>query len=196
MKFKQDAPLWMGVAGLTLAGVLGAWLPIVNRGRSIEQAIAGLESELAKPTDSPERISKLRAQVERLEERGRGRTAEIPKDSEVAKLVQDLSASLDRLGLARREITTGSPRPVDQAMSLPVTVMVSGDFGSLVSLLRQIEQFPRLVRVDRMKIGAPSRAKSDEPADGMLRADLVLNAFYLGNESTTQANAGSKGDAP
>lgn len=196
MKLRQDAPLWMGVAGLTLAGVLGAWLPIINRGRSIEQAIAGLESELAKPADTPERINKLRAQVEKLESRGRGRTADIPRDSEVAKLVQDLSASLDTLGITRREITTGSPRPVDQALSLPVTVMVSGDFGSLVSLLRQIEQFPRLVRVDRMKLGPASRTKGEEPTDGMLRADLVLNAFYLGSDAPAQASAGAKESTP
>ncbi len=196
MKLSQDAPLWIGVMGLALAGVLGGWLPIVNRGRSIEQAIAGLESELAKPTDSPERINKLRAQVARLEERGRGRTAVIPKDHEVAKLVQDLSASLDTLDLVRREITTGSPRQVDQALSLPVTVMVSGDFGSLVSLLREIEQSPRLVRVDRLKLGPASRTKSEEPADRMLRADVVLNAFYLGANTPTQANAGAKESTP
>lgn len=177
MKTRAELMLSGGVALLTVAGTAGLWLPIMHRSSQITAEIRKLEADLAKPSDSPERIETLRQQAEQLERRGAGRTAEIPDEAGVADLVKSISARLDAMNLPKREITTGATRQLDEASTLPVTMMLEGPFLSIVDMVREIEGLPRLVRVQRVRIARTDRGKFED-AGNQLRADLVLDAFY------------------
>jgi len=75
-------------------------------------------------------------------------------------------------------------------------MMVEGSFESIIRLLRDSESLPRLARVQRLRLAqATDRGRRDTPlAEGTLRADLVLDAFYGKPEEPAPASsAGSKG---
>lgn len=174
----SNRSLALGFAALVLGGSAIAVLPPTLARSHLRRELETLEVELAKPVDGPEVVDRLTADLATLREFGKGRMTPIPAESDVAGLMGVLSGILTDLGLDRRDITTRAPKTFDGAHSMPVTVVLTGDFTSVYRAVARIEDLPRLVRVERLRVALDNHREHDPQRDGVVRADLSIDAFY------------------
>ncbi len=169
-----------GGAWLLLVGIASAgWIvPVYAESARLEREIAELEAELAKPADGPEVIERLATQVTQLEALMHERMRPIPDDSDVAGLMLELSLVLDELGLVEREVTTGAPKQLDEARSMPMSVLLRGEFLSIYAAVRHIEALPRLVRVQHVRILTDRSRQALPNRTGVVEAELVIEVFF------------------
>lgn len=172
--------LWPA-SGWLLMVALGVGLliaPSARKRMAIAAETRNLEQELSKPTDGPEVIERLTRDLSRLRALGEGRMTPIPASSDVAGLMQSLSGTLGELGLEKREVTTRPPKSFDDAMSMPVTIALSGPFPKVYEAVRSIEFLPRLVRVERLMVRHDAPPGEEISRDAVVRAELSIDAFF------------------
>lgn len=175
---RQTALLGAGWLGLLAAGVGLAVVPTWRSLQRLRADIVELRSEASKPTDGPEVIRALEAELEALTLLGANRTTPIPNDSDVAGLMRDFSAMLDELGLTRRELTTGVPRQLDEASSMPMSMNLEGNFPQIYEAARYIESLPRLVRVQRFRVQSSTPGSGAVDRTAPVKAELLIDVFY------------------
>ncbi len=175
---RQTLLLGAGWLGVLAAGVGLALVPASRSVQRVRAEIAELRAEAAKPTDGPEVMQALQAELEALTALGANRTTPIPNDSDVAGLMRDFSAMLDELGLTRREMTTGVPRQLDEASSMPMSMNLEGSFPQIYEAARYIESLPRLVRVQRFRVQSPSLGSGSIDRSAPVKAELLIDVFY------------------
>lgn len=172
--------MWLAVGwvGLAVAGV-GTLIVPASLARSRQSTeIAALKITLAQPTDGPEVIDRLKADLEQLRAFGRGRITHIPPDPETAGLMQSISSILVEHGIESREVTTRPARPHGDAWSLPLTLAVSGPFLDVLSVIEKIEAIQRLLRTERLVIRTLGEGADTASRTGMVRAEFSIEAFY------------------
>lgn len=184
MNRQQHLWLAVGLGLFVVAALAGAWFPMIRARATLLDEARRLEQELAKPQDGPDRIARLRANMERLTALSRGRTAVIPASSDIAGLVQSISGTLDQLALSKREITTGAVRHLDGASALPVSITLDGSFQRVIKAIRSVEGLPRLVRVHRLRMESTPPGKQEDGPTGLLHVELVIDAFYGGDAAS------------
>lgn len=189
MKDRTTAVLSAGFLALAGAGAgLLVW-PAYAGMRGHSREIARLRTELAKPTSDPEVIAALASELESLRALGEARMTPIPLDADIAGLMEDLSGALEGLGIDRREITTGSTKLFDEASSLPVSVSLQGEFLKVYGLVRHLEELPRLVRVERLRVSTGQGGAVTAGAGGDLRAEINLEVFFAPRDVRSLASA-------
>jgi len=170
--------LGAGWVGVLAVGIGFAILPAWRSSQRLRAEIVELRTEASKPTDGPEVIRALETELEALVVLGANRTTPIPVDSDVAGLMRDFSAMLDELGLTRRELTTGVPRQLDEASSMPMSMNLEGNFPQIYEAARYIESLPRLVRVQRFRVQSPSLGTGAVDRTAPVKAELLIDVFY------------------
>lgn len=176
----RKADLWLaaGWAGLVAAGVGLLIVPGVREDSRLRKEIDGLTAELAKPANGPEVIERLSMDLRTLREFGKGRMTPIPAESDVAGLMKSLSTTLQELGLDQRDVTTRSPKVLEDASSMPMSVTLSGPFPRIYEALAGIESLPRLVRMERLRISQDEARSGKFDRTGRVRAELSVEAFF------------------
>ncbi len=198
---RSDLALSAGLGLLAAAAAGLSVMPQMHRERSLGTQIDGLQAELAKPDGGPELVRRLESDLTTLREFGKGRMTPIPADSEVAGLMKSISATLDSLGLDKRDITTRTPKAFEGASSMPVTITLVGPFLQIVAAVESIETLPRLVRVERFRTAHEDVKQGRANRSGLVRAELSIDAFYnptgasSGGESATRASAKPEAEA-
>ena len=77
-----------------------------------------------------------------------------------------------------REIKMGAATEMERATSIPMTVMIRGDFAGVFAALSEIETMDRLIRVRRLKIGNDNGRARELVRDGVVTATLTMDVFY------------------
>jgi Tfp pilus assembly protein PilO len=168
----------IGLGVMMLGGLVLLVMPAHQSRQHLRDEIVALEEELSKPNSSPELIARLEDQLGRLEALRDQRMKPIPDDRDVAGLVRDLSEMLDDLRLTEREITTGASKDLDEATSMPMSVMLRGPFPAIAEAVERIESLERLVRVQRLRVTAGRSGKGTVDRGGSVRADIMIEVFY------------------
>lgn len=167
------------VAGVLLLGSALFVVPAWRAESRVRSEVGEFERELRQAANPPEVIQKLEARLGRVRDAGDERMKPIPEQSDVSGLMRRLSEMLDELGLDRRDLTTGRPREHDEAMSLPMSVMVEGPYPRVIEAVSRIEGLERLVRVQRLRLrSARAETPGEVRRDGTVRADILLEVFY------------------
>lgn len=176
---RADLLLLGGVAAIVVGGAALGVAPRLRHRVWLGEEIARLELELAKPTGGPEVVRRLEDDLEQLRRFGEGRMTPIPRDADMAGLMSALSETLAVHGIDRRDIVTRDPRRMEGASSLPVSMTMEAPFSSVYSALTGIEAFPRLVRIERLKLsrGRPASGGAIDRS-GVIRAEVAISAFF------------------
>lgn len=174
----SNRSLGVGFLALLLGGTAIAVLPPALARSHLKAELETLGLELLKPVDGPDVVDRLTHDLQGLRDFGKGRMTPIPTDNDVAGLMGMLSAILTDLGLERRDITTRSPKTFDGANSMPVTVVINGDFTKVYEAISRIESLPRLVRVERLRVALDDHREHEPQREGLVRAELSIDAFY------------------
>ena len=112
------------------------------------------------PQDIQATITKANAIVEK-----------IPADNDISELLSSLGRDLDNNQTTDRQLTTGRATG-DVIQQIPIQVRFSGSFDSTCRLLRRLDEYPRLIRVDQMTM-----QRIPEDATAKLNVELNLSTF-------------------
>lgn len=178
MMRKSDIWLTLGWIAMTGSIALFMVLPHARQRQQLVGDVLRLRTELNAPDQAPELIREIEASLEVLEEFRAGRVTKIPEESDVAGLMQSISRTLSELRLDQRDITTNRPKALEYASSLPVSVTLTGSFPRIFRALEKIETLPRLIRVDRLKISAPTSGNGSIDRTGEVRAEMSVSTFF------------------
>jgi len=184
---KSDVMLscgWLVITGSVFGVVL---LPSAKKEQALLSEIARLRADLTQPTSGPEMIARLSSDLEALKEFGRGRMTPIPKQSNIAGLMASISHILDELGLEQSDITTKPAKQLDFASAMPVSVTLEGSFQKIYLAISRIEQLPRLIRVDRLRVSVPQTPNLSVDRSGTVRAEISLSAFFAPRDLAASA---------
>lgn len=192
----HNSNLALGVGlGLCLLGGFALIVrPAYVSARALDHEIESKRAELARPGSGPETIERLAHQLTALRALGKERMTPIPEDSAVATLVRSLSESFDDLGLNDREVSTGAPKQLEEASSLPMTIAISGGFPAIHGALARIESLDRLVRVQRLRVAGEGKTRDGFDRSGRVRADIQLDVFYAPRQVSGVSAATSGGE--
>lgn len=179
MSGRQTIMLAVGLAMLTILGVAALIYPEIRMAALARAETTGFKAELAKPNAGPDTIQLLRERLDLLERVGDDRITPIPDQPDLAGLMRRMSAMFEESGIEPPQLTTGVPQPDNGAMSMPMTVVATGNFVAITEAVRSIESLPRLVRVRRVRLSTESNTRRGPiDRDAIVRADLLLDVFY------------------
>lgn len=176
---RSTLKLWGGLVALLGAGAAVLW-PHWTQVRDLRDERSALGRRAALSDDGAAAVRRLEAELQTVQARAVSFVTPIPSDSDVASLIRQLSGMLDGLGISEREITTGAAVKDEDVSSMPMSVRIAGEFGSVYAAVRWIEGLPRLVRVQRVKIEADRPgAKADvRKTAGRVKAELLIDVFF------------------
>ncbi|PYN53581.1 MAG: hypothetical protein DMD92_20135, partial [Candidatus Rokuibacteriota bacterium] len=169
-------------AGLAASVVIGGWLFVVapilqaNRGAADlaparEQAVQRRHDLIARKAAIAAELEAMTARVDALSERLLSSATPAVAASELQKIVKDLAAQ------AKTEVRSERILPTTERgelIEVPVEITVSGEIRELVDLLGKLDEAPKLLVMQDLRIRVVNIAQPKE-----LLATLTLSGFVL-----------------
>lgn len=167
-------------AGLLGAATAGAGLlvyPAWRAAASVRVEIAQAQRQIGSRDDRPAELERERETLVRLEAFAAEHTRPLPGQSDVASLVRGLSVYLDELGIASREVATGTPTRSGPITVMPMTLTMRCDFLGACAVVVHVESLPRLVRIRRFRLAHEKGDSAEASLSAPLKAELLLEVL-------------------
>ncbi len=169
---------------LLIAVPLSAWWFVFEpNDQRNQQMIKQIESRRAKLNELNRitgTIGDLRREITSLQEAITVLHSKLPSEKEMDKVIQEIwnlarnnnltPLSVKTLNKTSDKIFTGSSSPHAEQ---PVRIVVDGDFIGFYAFLQELESRPRIMRIHKIKL-----EKSDNAADGHVKADFAMSIFF------------------
>lgn len=97
---------------------------------------------------------------------------QLPQHVEWGQFLNDITLLRDQAGLRDCHIIPTGAKPNDLFVEFPIHVKFEGDFLSVFSFLRQMEQMQRLTRVRDLTV------RTKQPGSGVVDVSLSMNIYY------------------
>ena len=175
MRLTRDSLIVLGiVAAITVTYVV----VVYRRQSSTLEAVGGeaaecrrqLEGDLVKTAPIPHMARDIETMKRRFDKDWQRR---LPQRQELAGFLREISTHLSEAGL-RSDATVIEPgRPTRGTLynRLPITMKFEGDFLSLASFLKRVDDMTRLTRIEKLRI-VPD-------ADGdLLKIEVGMNIYF------------------
>jgi Tfp pilus assembly protein PilO len=127
--------------------------------------LAKLQEESAAYRRTAEQVTALRSQLKRFAE-------QVPYQPDLGLLLSEIGKELAGGAASEREILTFPTVAGSPLNRVPVSLRFKGTTASAVALLRQIENYNRLTRIDRIVL-----EKSDPTAKGLISTAVEFSLF-------------------
>ncbi len=114
----------------------------------------------------------LQLEVDDLRRRLARFDKQLPRQVEWGQFLNDITLLRDQAGLRDCHIIPTGAKPNDLFVEFPIHVKFQGDFLSVFSFLRQMEQMQRLTRVRDLTV------KTKAPGSGLVDVSLSMNIYY------------------
>lgn len=152
------------------AGVV--WWPQKHHIAELQEQIAEAEDQLGVARGQTDALARLARDVDQLRRQVTQNHKTIPARADMGELIRQLSLQIDRAQLAGQNITTEPAEPADDAMALPVVLTFEGSGAAVFDLVDRIENMPRLMQVQSLRL------HSEDPAAGRVRGALHLRTYF------------------
>lgn len=159
------------LAGATLFAAVG-WWPMVRDIRQIESQIAQAETDLGLTRGRTDGLAQLAMRVEDLRAQSAMNNKEIPQSAEMAGVLRQLSVQIEHASLTGQGISTLESRQREEVIELPVELTFSGQSQLVFGFVERIENMPRLIHVDSLRIARDATQK------GQVNASVKLRTFF------------------
>jgi Tfp pilus assembly protein PilO len=166
------------IAGLTLAFVVGVWMPESRKVTELKARIATAESELGPNFSQPTALAERQERVAALQQQLEASDRFVPQGPELAKLLLSLAEATEVQGIDDPQTQTHESRHYRLYSEIPVELEMAGDFASIYRLLGEIEAMPRLVRIDALNLRRVQTDREPGSEGPAMRASLRLNSFF------------------
>lgn len=165
---------------LTVVGGVLWWFylyqPAQDRIAALEADIQRLDVEIRRGEDARRNLPELRLAVALLEEERRVFLSQLPTESQVSNVIDDLRESAEAAGVVVQSFGQGSASEnVQDVRPLGFTVAASGSFGETMAFLGILEGLQRYTKVNQVALAL----ESDDSADPDLSSDVGFTVYVF-----------------
>jgi type IV pilus assembly protein PilO len=141
---------------IAIALVVGGYFYLISD--AIDRLVAEQERELALKKDFESKafrvanLEQYREQLEEMEQSFGSLLKQLPRDTEVPGLIDDISGAALGSGLALEAIDPSDMTRTEFYIELPINIEVSGDFHEMGSFVSTVASLPRIVTLHDFSI--------------------------------------------
>lgn len=156
---------------LTLAIGVGwfflMYRPTQERIVQLESEIAQLDVQIQRGEAAQRNLPVLRAEIARLELVRAEFLAELPRESEVASLLDQLRNAARERGVTFSSLSNVGARGevVQGVRPLGFTMNTVGDYGSTLAFLQSLEELQRFTNINQVNLSIAADDSADPPID-------------------------------
>ncbi len=165
----------LAIIAIVLSLVAGAlwyfymYRPTQDRITQLEADIANLDVEIRRGEDARRNLPDLRLAVAQLEEDRRIFLSELPRESDISGLIDQLRASASNSDVLVERLSQGSANEqIQEVRPIGFSVATQGTYADTMSFLGSLEGLQRFTKIGNVSLSIDDNASSD-PA---------LNASY------------------
>jgi len=172
LKVSRDAWIAAGVlAALVIAAVVGVYIPQARRLERLRADAASLRTQLQADTQKVAVVPELIRQVQEMKALYKDFDRRLPKQKELGGFLREISTKLAEEELTNQIIEPGNPVHEKLFHTLPIIMRFEGDYLSLASFLKGVDNMERLTRVQKLNASMNERTHS-------LDLELQMNIYF------------------
>jgi len=158
----------IAIIAIVLSLVAGAlwyfymYRPTQDRIADLESSISLLDIEIRRGEDARNNLPDLRLAVAQLEEDRRVFLSELPTESEIAGLIDQLRVSAADSNVIVQSLSQGSAQEtVQDVRPIGFDVSTTGTYGETMSFLTQLEALQRFTKIRQVSLNIDDNTSSD-----------------------------------
>lgn len=153
--------------------------PVQDQIQSAERKERQLRKDFEEKQRKVANLDAYRAQLEEMRKSFAGLLRQLPSETEVASLLNDISQTRVAAGLEEELFQPEEDQPREFYAEMPNRIEVAGEFHDIASFVSQVSALPRIVTIHRTRL-VPHPEK-----DGLLRMTAVAKTYrYLEEEAS------------
>ena len=131
-------------------------------------------------------LDQYRRQMEEMEESFGSLLQQLPRDTEVPGLLEDITHTGLGSGLEFENISLASETERELYAELPIQIEVKGDYHGFGSFVSGVASLPRIVTLHDFEITPPQRsARGTVEGDGLLKMTITARTYRYATRSET-----------
>lgn len=170
---------------LVVVLVLGYMLSITDlnsRLVQLQQKETGLMKQYEDKAYKAKNLDQYRAQLADMNEQFGALLQQLPKDTEVPGLLEDITHTGEGSGLEINKIALGKESTKQFYAELPINIQVTGDFHGFGNFVSGVAALPRIVTLHDFSIGSGKNSK-------LLTMSITAETYrYVGGDSDKRQN--------
>ncbi|MBQ24887.1 type 4a pilus biogenesis protein PilO [Alcanivorax sp.] len=191
-------PIKIGAAILVLVivVVLGYFLSISDANQTLEQQRreeATLLQGYEKKAFEAHNLDQFRKQLAEMEQTFGALLKQLPKDTEVPGLLEDITHTGLGSGLEFENIELRNEIEKEFYAELPINIQVIGDYHGFGSFVSGVASLPRIVTLHDFTVTRPSDSNKELAALGLLRMDITAKTYRYSSKDGAAGGANSSG---
>ena len=191
-------PIKIGAAILVLVVVvvLGYFLSISDANQTLEQQRreeATLLQGYEKKAFEAHNLDQFRKQLAEMEQTFGALLKQLPKDTEVPGLLEDITHTGLGSGLEFENIELRNEIEKEFYAELPINIQVTGDYHGFGSFVSGVASLPRIVTLHDFTVTRPSDSNQELAALGLLRMDITAKTYRYSSKDGAAGGANSSG---
>ena len=191
-------PIKIGAAILVLVVVvvLGYFLSISDANQTLEQQRreeATLLQGYEKKAFEAHNLDQFRKQLAEMEQTFGALLKQLPKDTEVPGLLEDITHTGLGSGLEFENIELRNEIEKEFYAELPINIQVIGDYHGFGSFVSGVASLPRIVTLHDFTVKRPSESNKELAALGLLRMDITAKTYRYSSKDGAAGGANSSG---
>ncbi|WP_323773444.1 type 4a pilus biogenesis protein PilO [Alcanivorax sp.] len=192
------APIKIGAAVLVLVVVvaLGYFLSISDANQALDQQQreeSTLLQAYEKKAFEAHNLDQFRKQLAEMEQTFGALLKQLPKDTEVPGLLEDITHTGLGSGLEFENIELRNEIEKEFYAELPINIQVVGDYHGFGSFVSGVASLPRIVTLHDFTVTRPSGSNNDLAALGLLRMDITAKTYRYSSKDGAAGGANSSG---
>jgi type IV pilus assembly protein PilO len=169
--------LLMLVAIIALIAGLFVWmifLPQIETYARLQLSSAGKQAQLEKDRLRANNLPRFQAEYDKLLALLDVALKELPNGRQIPELLTSISARAKASGLYVQSFRPGKETPIGFYAEVPVTLKFEGTFHQVANFFYAVGTLPRIVNIQKVKIGSKSKGKSE---GSILSVDCLAITF-------------------
>lgn len=191
-------PIKIGAAVLVLVAVvtLGYFLSISDANQALDQQRreeSTLLQAYEKKAFEAHNLDQFRKQLAEMEQTFGALLKQLPKDTEVPGLLEDITHTGLGSGLEFENIELRNEIEKEFYAELPINIQVIGDYHGFGSFVSGVASLPRIVTLHDFTVARPSESNKELAALGLLRMDITAKTYRYSSKDGAASGTNSSG---
>lgn len=158
---KLATPVKAGIIiGIVVLITAGTYFGLIS---GLEDQLTSLKSQqtaqdmvLAQKQEIADNLNERRREMDELEQRFQVALTQLPEKKDIEELLAQLNDVGKKSGLEISSVTPGAESTQGFISSIPISMVVSGNYHEIALFLQEVANLPRIVHVSEIKLGTPT----------------------------------------
>ena len=187
MPLKAAAAILVFVVVVSLGYFLSV-SDLYSRLDTLKRTEGELMTEYESKAFKAQNLDQYRQQLEDMQDLFGSLLSQLPKETEVPGLLEDISHTGIGSGLEFKEIKLGTETEKEFYAELPIQVTVMGDYHGFGSFVGGVAALPRIVTLENFTIEPASK----EDRSGLLKMQITAKTYRYASGASGNSTSGGK----